>query len=180
MDVQNTPLDGCKLIVPTVFGDPRGFFLETYREDVFQKAGLPTQWVQDNFSRSAKGILRGLHFQRGDAAQGKLVRCTQGTVFDVVVDLRRSSKTFGQWYGVELSETNHHMLFVPEGFAHGFCVLSEMADFQYKCTRVYNPKVEGGLIWNDPTVGIRWPLTDPKLSDKDKVFPQWAELLKTL
>lgn len=156
------------LIEPKVFGDARGFFMETWQAERFAELGLPA-FVQDNHSRSAQGILRGLHYQIRQP-QGKLVRVVSGEVFDVAVDLRKSSPTFGRWVGARLSEANKHMLWVPPGFAHGFYVLSEAADFLYKCTDFYAPEHERALIWNDPTVGVDWPLVDgkaPRLSEKD-------------
>lgn len=171
MEVTPTPLGGAVLIQPQVFGDDRGFFLESFNEREFKEAGLPTQFVQDNHSRSGKGILRGLHFQN-PGSQGKLVRVVTGAVWDVIVDLRRSSGTFGQWYGVELSAANKLMLWVPEGFAHGFLTLEDGTDFLYKCTAPYAPLLEHTLAWNDFAVGIEWPLdrlgsAAPVLSAKD-------------
>lgn len=156
------------LIEPAVFGDARGFFLETWNARAFAQAGLALDFVQDNHSRSARGVLRGMHFQVRQP-QGKLVRVTMGAVFDVAVDVRQASQTFGQWVGYELSADNHRMLWVPPGFAHGFLVLSETADFLYKCTEFYAPEHERTLAWDDPTVGISWPETGvtPRLSDKD-------------
>lgn len=165
MLIHQTPLPGLLLIEPKVFGDARGFFLETYREERLAKFNVPA-FVQDNHSRSARGVLRGLHYQLG-RPQGKLVMAARGAVFDVAVDIRKDSKTFGQWYGVELNEENHLQLYVPPGFAHGFCVLSDMADFLYKCTQYYAPETERGIIWNDPDIGIDWPLSAPMLSAKD-------------
>ncbi|NQX87144.1 MAG: dTDP-4-dehydrorhamnose 3,5-epimerase [Halioglobus sp.] len=164
-----TPLKDVYLLEPKVFGDARGFFLETWNVDSFQRAGFDLSFKQDNHSRSARGILRGLHFQT-EHTQGKLVRVTTGEVFDVAVDLRRDSPTLGQWYGVNLNAENHNMLWVPPGFAHGFYVLSEYADFLYKCTDVYHPPSELTLAWNDPAVGIEWPVPageQPQLSEKD-------------
>jgi dTDP-4-dehydrorhamnose 3,5-epimerase len=178
MIFEATPLTGVFLLRPRVFGDERGFFLESWNEQTFRDAGFDLSFVQDNHSRSARGILRGLHYQT-EKHQGKLVRVTAGAVFDVVVDLRRDSPTLGQWYGVELNATDHLMLWVPPGFAHGFYVLSEFADFQYKCTDYYHPASEVSLAWDDPTVGIDWPLpagTSPKLSTKDEVGLAWEEV----
>ena len=169
MKVIDTDIPAVKIIEPAVFGDDRGFFLETWNEKAFSEKDLPTKFVQDNHSRSSQGILRGLHYQT-ENTQGKLVRVTSGAVFDVAVDLRRSSPTFGKWVGVELSESNKRMLWVPEQFAHGFYVMSESADFIYKCTDVYSPAHEQSLAWDDPAIGIEWPLVDgvqPILSDKD-------------
>ena len=177
MKFEATPLRDVYLIEPSVFGDQRGFFLESWNANAFHQAGFDMQFVQDNHSRSAGGILRGLHYQT-QHTQGKLVRVTSGAVFDVAVDLRRSSPTLGQWYGVTLSADNHRMLWVPPGFAHGFYVVSESADFQYKCTDVYHPDSEVSLAWDDPTVGIDWPLAaggEPQLSDQDKAGLSWEE-----
>lgn len=154
--VNQTPIDGLYTILPTVHGDKRGYFTETYNERDMKEAGLDMAFVQDNQSSSTKGVLRGLHFQKKHP-QGKLVRCIRGTVFDVAVDLREGSKTFGQWYGVELSEDNHLQFYISPGFAHGFLVLSDIAEFCYKVTDFYTPGDEGGIAWNDPSVGIKWP-----------------------
>lgn len=179
MIVETTPLPGVLLFKPNVFGDSRGFFLESWNRNRYAESGLDRDFVQDNLSLSRKGILRGLHFQN-PSPQGKLVQVLQGEVFDVAVDIRVGSPTFGQWYGTLLSEENHHQLWVPEGFAHGFCVTSDMALFAYKCTDFYNPKAEFSLRWDDPDVGIPWPVEDPALSAKDqaglflKDFPREA------
>lgn len=158
------------LLEPKVFGDARGFFLESYHQESFRNAtGHTTQFVQDNHSRSAKGVLRGLHYQLPPKAQGKLVRVVTGSVFDVAVDVRKSSPTFGQWVGAELSEENQHQMWIPPGFAHGFVVLSETADFLYKTTDYYAPELERCIAWNDPTIAIQWPANiNPVLSDKDR------------
>lgn len=164
-----TPIEGVVLIEPAVYGDARGFFLETWRAAEFAAAGITMPFVQDNHSRSVKGTLRGMHFQIG-RPQGKLVRVSRGAIFDAVVDLRRSSPSFGRWWGVELSDENHRMLWVPPGLAHGVLVTSDSADLLYKCTDVYSPPDERTLAWNDPEVGIEWPLppgTEPLLSAKD-------------
>jgi dTDP-4-dehydrorhamnose 3,5-epimerase len=169
MNFQKTPIQDVLLIEPQVFGDARGFFLETWHARKFSDAGIDATFVQDNQSRSVRWTLRGLHFQ-SEHAQGKLVRVTAGSVFDVVVDLRRSSSSFGKWWGVELSAENHRMLWVPKGLAHGILVTSESADFLYKCTDFYSPVHERTLAWNDPTLGIQWPLPDgmsPRVSPKD-------------
>lgn len=169
MKVEKTPIDGLLVIEPQVFGDERGFFIETWQAARYKEAGIEGDFVQDNHSRSRQGILRGLHCQIQNP-QGKLVRVTDGEVFDVAVDLRRSSPTFGQWYGLILSATNHRQFWVPPGFAHGFYVLSESADFHYKCTNYYSPEFERSLLWNDAAVGIEWPLVAgelPQLSQKD-------------
>jgi dTDP-4-dehydrorhamnose 3,5-epimerase len=169
MNVIKTPLDGLLVIEPTVFGDQRGFFYESFNAQRFaEQTGVDVQFVQDNHSRSAKGVLRGLHYQI-QQAQGKLVRVTSGAVFDVAVDLRKSSPTFGQWYGLELSEENKRQLWIPAGFAHGFVVTSDFAEFLYKTTDYYAPAFERSVIWNDPAIGIEWPLDgEPLLSAKDK------------
>ena len=163
-------IEGLVVIKPSVFGDDRGFFMETYHKEEFANAGITQEFVQDNHSKSTKGVLRGLHFQT-ENTQGKLVRVIKGEVFDVAVDCRPNSKTFGKWYGLVLSEQNKLQFFVPEGFAHGFLVLSDEAEFVYKCTDLYNPKAEGGIPYNDTTVNVEWPTLDCefKLSDKDKV-----------
>jgi dTDP-4-dehydrorhamnose 3,5-epimerase len=168
VNVIETALSGVLIIEPKVFGDERGFFMETWNAGAFAGAGLDLAFVQDNHSRSQKGVLRGLHFQN-PGPQGKLVRVTHGTVFDVAVDLRQSSSTFGKWVGVELSAANKRMLWVPEGFAHGFLTLEPDTDFLYKCTAPYAPQSEHTLAWDDPAVGIEWPLEGiaPIISDKD-------------
>ena len=151
-----TEIPGVVVIEPQVFGDDRGYFMETYQKDQFAEAGIDKEFVQDNQSRSTRGVLRGLHFQKNHT-QGKLVRVTKGEVFDVAVDCRPHSATFGKWVGVTLSEDNKKMFYIPEGFAHGFLVLSDVAEFCYKCTDFYHPGDEGGLAWNDPEIGIEWP-----------------------
>jgi len=159
------------IIQPSVFGDDRGFFMETYSEKVFAENGIDVKFVQDNHSRSTKNVLRGLHFQKPPFAQDKLVRCTRGEVLDVAVDIRANSPTFGQYESVLLSEENKTMFFIPKGFAHGFLVLSDIADFQYKCSNFYNKDSECGLIYNDPDINIDWPnKTDLILSDKDHLW----------
>ena len=175
-----TPLQDVYLLEPRVFGDQRGFFMETWNAATFRAAGFDLNFVQDNHSRSARGILRGLHFQT-EHTQGKLVRVTAGSVFDVAVDLRRHSPTFGQWFGVSLSSENQHMLWVPPGFAHGFYVTSDYADFLYKCTDIYHPASEKTLAWNDATVGIEWPVPageTPQLSEKDMQGLNWDDAPK--
>jgi dTDP-4-dehydrorhamnose 3,5-epimerase len=175
MECRTTSLPGLVVIEPRVFADARGFFLETFHAQRFREAGLPTDWVQDNLSRSQRGTLRGLHYQHR-FPQGKLVYVTRGAVWDVAVDLRRSSTTFGHWHAEELSDTNHRQLYLPPGFAHGFCVLSESADFAYKCTAPYRPEDERTLLWNDPAIGIPWPDIAPRiLSDKDQRGTPLAE-----
>jgi dTDP-4-dehydrorhamnose 3,5-epimerase len=178
MKFEEAPLPGVYLLQPAVFGDPRGFFLESWNRETFREAGFDLDFVQDNHSRSARGTLRGMHYQTKHT-QGKLVRVTAGEVFDAVVDVRRDSPTLGQWYGVTLSAENHHMLWVPPGFAHGFCVTSDYADFQYKCTDIYHPASEVALAWDDPSVAIEWPLAPgevPQLSAKDQQGLAWADL----
>lgn len=168
MQVRPTPLAGLIVLEPRVFGDARGFFLETYQAARFRDHGLPETWVQDNLSRSLRGTLRGLHYQR-QHPQGKLVYVTRGVVWDVAVDLRRDSPTFGRWHAEELTDENHRQMYLPPGFAHGFCVLSETADFAYKCTTPYRPEDERTLLWNDPALGIAWPEILPRiLSAKDE------------
>ncbi|MCI7443883.1 MAG: dTDP-4-dehydrorhamnose 3,5-epimerase, partial [Clostridium sp.] len=166
------------IIEPKVFGDNRGYFMETYNKEHFAEAGLTMNFVQDNESSSSKGVLRGLHFQTKHT-QGKLVRVTKGEVFDVAVDLRKGSPTYGQWEGVVLSAENKKQFYIPEGFAHGFLVLSDHAIFNYKCTDFYCPEGEGGVLWNDPDIGIEWPLDGIDniiLSEKDKVHPTLKDL----
>lgn len=168
MNIVETSIAGLLIVEPRVFGDDRGFFMESWNAETFRKEGLDFQFVQDNHSRSAKGVLRGLHFQNPNP-QGKLVRVTRGAAWDVAVDLRRSSPTFGQWAGVELSARNKRMLWVPPGFAHGFVSLEDGTDFLYKCTGFYEPANEHSLLWNDPAIGIEWPLDgiELQLSAKD-------------
>ncbi|RPI15804.1 MAG: dTDP-4-dehydrorhamnose 3,5-epimerase [Lysobacterales bacterium] len=178
MQVTPTDLPEVLLLEPRVFGDERGFFMESYNQQAFRQAtGLDVDFVQDNHSRSARGVLRGLHFQRPPRAQGKLVRVTAGRVFDVAVDVRRSSPRFGRWTGVELAAGNHRQLWIPPGFAHGFLVLSDSADFLYKTTDYYSPPDEGSVLWSDPAIGIEWPTTgiDIVLSAKDAAAPSLAE-----
>ena len=175
MKVTPTRLPEVLLIEPRVFGDARGFFTESWNQQAFDQAvGSEVRFVQDNHSRSGRGVLRGMHFQLPPHAQGKLVRVVSGRVFDVAVDMRRDSPRFGQWEGYELSADNHRQLWIPPGFAHGFLVLSESADFLYKTTNYYAPQAEGSLAWNDPTVGIDWPLDGlvPLLADKDARAPR--------
>ena len=175
MNVLATPLPGVMIIEPKVFGDHRGFFKETFQIERYREVGIELPFVQDNHSRSPRGVLRGLHLQKS-RPQGKLLSCSAGSVYDVAVDVDPASNTFGQYVGVELSAENHRQLWIPPGYAHGFCVLSEFADFQYKCTDLYVPEDEGGLIWNDPEVGIPWPVESPTLSDKDLALPSLAAL----
>ncbi|MDG2952818.1 dTDP-4-dehydrorhamnose 3,5-epimerase [Exercitatus varius] len=167
MKIIDTKIPEVKLLEPTVFGDERGFFMETFRDEWFRRNVANRTFVQENHSKSVKGVLRGLHYQT-ENTQGKLVRVVQGAVFDVAVDLRKSSATFGQWVGEILSADNKRQLWIPEGFAHGFYVLTDTAEFTYKCTDYYNPKAEHSLLWNDPDIGIKWNLTgEPNLSAKD-------------
>ncbi len=175
MKVIPTNLPGVVVIEPQVFGDQRGFFLETYQAERYRAAGITATFVQDNHSRSRRGVLRGLHFQLRHP-QGKLVQVMRGEVFDVAVDIRRGSPTFGHWFGTVLSDENHRQLYIPPGFAHGFCVLSEVADFTYKCTDYYHPEDEGGVFWQDPAIGIDWPVAEPLLSDRDKNQPMLAAI----
>ena len=164
-----TKIPGVMIIQPQVFGDERGYFMETFKKTDYSAAGIDKEFVQDNESSSTKGVLRGLHFQK-DHTQGKLVRVTRGEVFDVAVDVRPGSETYGQWVGVTLSSAKKNMLYIPEGFAHGFLVLSDIAEFVYKCTDVYDPKSEGGIPWNDPDIAVEWPKLDCeyKTSAKDE------------
>jgi dTDP-4-dehydrorhamnose 3,5-epimerase len=165
-EFHQTTLPGVVLVEPKVFGDDRGFFMESFNARDFKDAGLPSDFVQDNHSRSAYGVLRGLHYQY-PTWQGKLVRCIKGEVFDVAVDIRRNSPYFGQWVGVPLTESNRHQLYIPPGFAHGFCVTSDSADVLYKCTTLYSPQDDGGIAWDDPDIGVEWPVSNPVLSGKD-------------
>lgn len=175
MRVLETKLPGVLIIEPRVFGDSRGFFIESFQAERYRDVGIEAPFVQDNHSRSRKGVLRGLHFQR-TRPQGKLVRVSRGAVWDVAVDVDPSSPTFGQYEGVELNDENHRQLWVPPGYAHGFCVLSDVADFEYKCTDLYFPEDEGALLWNDPDVDIAWPVNEPLLSDKDRLNPTLRQL----
>ena len=175
MKVTETRLAGVLIIEPKVFGDSRGFFKETFQAERYREAGIEYTFVQDNYSRSQKGVLRGLHYQI-TKPQGKLVSCLKGAVFDVAIDVDPISATFGQYVGIELTEDNNRQFWVPPGYAHGFCVLTDTADFQYKCTDYYDPSDEGGLIWNDPDVAIDWPIDQPLLSDKDSKLPTLKEL----
>ena len=180
MKIIPTSLPGVLILEPRVFGDERGFFLESFNQQVFDAAiGHHVEFVQDNHSRSSRGVLRGLHYQLPPHAQGKLVRVTQGAVFDVAVDMRRSSPTFGRWDGMELSSTNHRQLWTPPGFAHGFLVLSETADFLYKTTDYYAPQCEAAVRWDDPAIGIEWPAIESslQLSAKDAAAPSLSEAL---
>jgi dTDP-4-dehydrorhamnose 3,5-epimerase len=170
-----TSLLGCVVIEPQVFGDSRGFFYESYNEAKYREAGVDRRFVQSNVSRSARGVLRGLHYQ-WPHPQGKLVSVLEGEVYDVAVDIRRGSPTFGQWAGVMLTAENHRHFWIPEGFAHGFCVVSEFATFSYQCTDLYDAKADGGIRWNDPAIGIDWPISSPLLSDKDSKASMLADV----
>lgn len=178
--IESRSLRDVVVVVPEIFKDSRGFFSETYREDKFRELGLPHHFVQDNHSRSARGVIRGLHFQ-WDPPMGKLMRVTQGTAFLVAVDIRKGSPTLGQWVGVEASAENRRQVWAPAGFARGFCVLSEFAEIQYKCTGLYNSKGESGVLWNDPEIGVQWPISaaEAQLSDKDKKAQTLAQWLAT-
>ena len=167
MKIEQTKLDGVLLVTPQVFEDDRGFFMETFNQQKAKDAGMPSEFVQDNHSKSSKGVLRGLHFQ-SPQWQGKLVRVVQGEIFDVAVDIRDGSSTYGQWVGVYLNEKNKQQLYVPEGFAHGFVVTSDTAEVIYKCTSLYAPQQEGRVMWNDPVIGIDRPVKSPLLSDTDR------------
>jgi len=173
--VEYTTIANLLIIIPEIFQDERGFFTETYRKDKFSEFGLDVEFVQDNHSRSSKNVVRGLHFQ-WDPPMGKLMRVTQGSAFLVAVDIRIGSATFGKWLGVEASVENRKQVYAPAGFARGFCVLSEVAEIQYKCTGIYSNKAEAGILWNDPAIGIEWPVKEPILSKKDEgaqTLEQW-------
>jgi len=176
-------IPGLILIEPQVFGDDRGFFMETYSKREFLDAGIDVDFVQDNHSRSGKAVLRGLHFQKPPFAQAKLIRVSQGEVLDVAVDIRPDSPTFGKWDSAHLTAENKNMFFIPAGFAHGFYVLSETADFQYKCSNFYDKESEGGILWNDPDINVAWLAANPILSEKDKTWPILKDIeaeLKTI
>ena len=170
MKINKIELEGVFIIEPDVFADARGFFMETYHQNRYREMGIDVTFVQDNLSFSRQGTLRGLHFQY-PRAQAKLVQVIQGKVLDVIVDIRRGSPTFGRWAGIRLSDQNQKQLFVPENFAHGYCVLSDTAIFTYKCSEFYSPEFEKGFCWSDPDIGIEWPIKDPVLSDKDSRYP---------
>ncbi len=173
--VESVHLDSVVVLTPSVIEDERGFFMETFRADEFRALGLPDHFVQDNHSRSSRAVLRGLHFQ-WDPPMGKLMRVTVGGAFLVAVDIRKGSPTLGRWFGLEASAANRKTVWAPAGFARGFCVLSEFAEIQYKCTAIYNPKGESGILWSDPAIGIAWPVSDPMLSAKDaraQTLAQW-------
>lgn len=176
MNIITTALEGVAIIEPRVFGDSRGFFLETFQLERYRsELGIDLEFVQDNQSRSKRGVLRGMHAQRLHP-QGKLVRVSQGAIFDVAADIDPESPTFGQWVGAELSDANHRQMWIPPGYAHGFVVLSDTADFIYKCTDYYHPEDEIGFIWNDPQVGIEWPVNDPLVSERDAQLPVLASM----
>ena len=173
--IESQHLNGIVVIMPDVFEDARGFFTEVYREDQFKQLGLPTNFVQDNHSRSVKNVVRGLHFQ-WEPPMGKLMRVTIGSAFLVAVDIRKNSPTLGQWFGLEASAQNKKQVWAPAGFARGFCVTSDVAEIQYKCTGIYNNGGESGILWNDPKIGVKWPVADPILSGKDEkaqTLDQW-------
>jgi|SRR5829696_2110979 len=174
-----TRLGGLVLLEPDVHGDERGFLLESFSAAEWARLGVEAEFVQDNHSRSGRGILRGLHFQTSPG-QAKLIRCARGRVWDVAVDLRRNSPTYGQWEGHDLDDVAHRQLFVPVGFAHGFCVLSEVADVSYKVSSYYDPQTEAGIAWDDPDVGVEWPIDDPQLSERDRHGPRLTEVADTL
>lgn len=175
MKVIETQLSGVMIIEPRVFSDIRGFFMETFSQEEYEAIGIKENFMQDNLSFSSRGVLRGLHYQKPNS-QGKLVTVIQGEVFDVAVDIRVGSPSFGQWVGVYLSGRNYQQLWIPPGFAHGFCVLSDGAYFTYKCTDIYTPAAEGGVVWNDSDIGIEWPIQDVLLSDKDKVYSKLKDV----
>lgn len=169
-------LPGLIVVEPRVFRDDRGFFFEPYNAPRYKAGGIEVDFVQDNHSLSTKGVLRGLHFQKSPG-QAKLVRCARGCIWDVAVDLRPGSATFGKWWGLELDSESHRQLFIPIGFAHGFCVLSDVAEVMYKCSSVYDPATEAGVSWNDPEIGVRWPVQDPAVSERDQKAPTLREYL---
>ncbi len=174
--VESRHLNGIVVLVPEVFRDERGFFMEVYRQDEFEQLGLPGVFVQENHSRSTKGVVRGLHFQ-WDPPMWKIMRVVLGTAFLIAVDIRRDSPTLGEWFGIEVSAENRRQVWAPPGFARGFAVLSDVAEIQYKCTGIYNPKGESGILWSDPKLGIRWPVTNPIVSAKDAKAQTLAEWL---
>lgn len=179
MKIIDTKIPDIKIIEPKVFGDERGFFFESFNQQQFEAAiGYTVKFVQDNHSKSSKGVLRGLHYQLPPYAQGKLVRCVVGEVFDVAVDIRKNSPTFGQWVGIHLTAENKRQLWIPQGFAHGFLTLSDTAEFLYKTTDYYNRECEGAILWNDPELSIEWPFVDILLSDKDKQAQMFCNFKK--
>jgi dTDP-4-dehydrorhamnose 3,5-epimerase len=175
--IESQHLNGLAVVVPEVYQDERGFFTEVFRKDQFEELGLPGEFVQDNHSRSTKGVLRGLHFQ-WDPPMGKLMRVTLGSAFLVAVDIRKGSPTFGKWFGIEVSSENKKQVWAPAGFARGFCVLSDVAEIQYKCTGIYSNKAESGILWRDPQLGIDWPCRNPILSKKDESAQTLADWVK--
>jgi dTDP-4-dehydrorhamnose 3,5-epimerase len=180
MRLETTPIDGLSILHPRVFGDARGYFFESYNEEKFRKLGIEMHWAQDNHARSRKNTLRGLHFQLGNG-QAKLVHCGRGRIWDVAVDIRPASPTLGRWFSLELTEENKKMLLIAEGFAHGYCVLSDEAEVLYKCSTVYDPALESEFAWNDPEIGVAWPVTEPLLSQRDlqaQSFRQYLEKLR--
>lgn len=179
MEVVETRLEGPLLLAPAVHADERGFFLESWRAESWAAVGVDSGWAQDNHSRSASGVVRGIHFAVG-AGQAKLIRCGRGSIFDVVVDLRRESSTFGCWDGHELSDDNHRQLFIPVGFGHGFAVTSAVADVLYKCSTPYDPALERGIRWDDPDVAVEWPVTAPIVSERDRGAPLLADIAAEL
>jgi dTDP-4-dehydrorhamnose 3,5-epimerase len=174
-EFKETKMEGAKEVIPQPFEDERGFFMETYVKEDFKQNGIDAEFIQENHSKSEHGVLRGIHYQKGEQVQGKLVRCTQGAIMDVIVDLRKNSNTFGEIKKMILSEYNKKMLWVPRGFGHGFYTLSETAEVQYKVDNDYAPEQEAGIAWNDPQLNIEWPTKDPKLSEKDKKWPTIEE-----
>jgi dTDP-4-dehydrorhamnose 3,5-epimerase len=175
MKILRTDLEGVLIVDPMVFSDDRGFFMETYHKTKYRELGIPVEFVQDNLSFSRNGILRGLHYQYPHG-QAKLVQVLEGHAYDVTVDVRRGSKNFGQWVGVHLSDENKRQVYIPEGFAHGFCVLSETVLFSYKCSDLYTPECERGVLWSDPDLGIEWPVKEPILSQKDSKYPRLRDI----
>ena len=175
MNCIETGIPGLVIIEPNIYGDARGYFMETWHSDRYAKAGLPTRFVQSNVSRSSAGVIRGLHYQYPNP-QGKLVQVLDGRIYDVAVDIRTDSPTFRQWIGVELSAENHRQLYVPEGFAHGFCVVGEAATISYMCTRVFSPKDDASIAWDDPDIGVKWPITPQSLSAKDRDAPRLSDV----
>jgi dTDP-4-dehydrorhamnose 3,5-epimerase len=174
-----TRIEGLALLEPEVHGDERGFLVETFRADDWAESGIDVEFVQENHSRSVRNTLRGIHFQTSPG-QAKLVRCVRGTIWDVAVDLRRDSPTFGQWEGQEISDENHRAIWIPVGFGHGFCVLSDLADVTYQLSSYFDPATEAGIAWDDPEVGIEWPVSEPLLSERDKQAPSLAEVVGSL
>ena len=177
MKAIKTELEGILIIEPDVYEDGRGFFLESYNKTKYEDIGLDHNFVQDNHSHSGKGVIRGLHFQT-NPGQAKLIRCTRGRIFDVSVDIRKESKTYGMWFGIELSEENKRQIFIPIGFAHGFATLDEINDVEYKCSSLYNPETESGFAWNDPHIRIEWPIENPILSKRDKEYQDQMKYIK--